>query len=132
MGKVLLAETTPLEIELVGEALDEEQAEDKFLELRGIHFAAQDVGGFEKEAFELGESDFFAGHSVQNSQVRNAGSTDGNRLCRSFGNRRRTGKGIQKSRAGAPSGRGKQAISENALMYHVGIANLILCVWRLN
>jgi hypothetical protein len=46
-----------LEVELVGQALQEQHAEDEFLELRGIHLAAQDVGGLEQEGFELGEGD---------------------------------------------------------------------------
>jgi len=39
---------------LVGEPLQEEHPEDEFLELRSIHFAAQDVCGLEEEGFELG------------------------------------------------------------------------------
>ena len=38
----------------VGAALEEQHAEDVFLELRGVHFAAQDVGGGEEVAFKLG------------------------------------------------------------------------------
>ena len=49
VGEVLLAELLALAVELVGEALEEEQAEDEFLELRGVHLAAEDVGGFEKK-----------------------------------------------------------------------------------
>ena len=59
MGEVLLAELLALAVELVGEALEEQHAEDEFLELGGVHLAAQDVGGLEKKAFELGEGDFF-------------------------------------------------------------------------
>ena len=42
-------------VEHVGAALEEQHAEDVFLELRGVHLAAQDVGGLEEVAFELGE-----------------------------------------------------------------------------
>ena len=51
-----------LAVEFVGQALQEEHAEDEFLELGGVHLAAQDVGGLEEEAFELGEGDLFVGH----------------------------------------------------------------------
>ncbi len=47
------AETAPLGVELIGEALDEEHPEDELLELRGVHFASQDVRGFEEKGFEL-------------------------------------------------------------------------------
>ena len=40
-------------VELVGQALEEQQAEDEFLELGRIHLAAQDVRGLEEEGFEL-------------------------------------------------------------------------------
>jgi alpha-methylacyl-CoA racemase len=42
-------------VEHIGAALEEQHAEDVFLELRGIHLAAQYVGGFEEVAFELGQ-----------------------------------------------------------------------------
>ena len=61
MGE-FLPDAGALQLELVGKALEEEHPEDKFLELRGIHLAAQDVGGFEKKGFELGKGDFVAGH----------------------------------------------------------------------
>jgi predicted naringenin-chalcone synthase len=63
VGEVFLAELLALAVEFVREALQKKQAEDEFLELRGVHLATQNVGGFEEEAFELGEGDFF---SVQN------------------------------------------------------------------
>jgi len=44
------------------ETLQEKQAEDELLELRGIHLATQDVGGLEEEVLELGKGDFVAGH----------------------------------------------------------------------
>ncbi|MNR44603.1 hypothetical protein D3C85_1633700 [compost metagenome] len=37
-------------IEHVGTALKEQHPENVFLELRGVHFSAQDVGGFEQVA----------------------------------------------------------------------------------
>jgi len=53
MGKVLLAKIFPLTVKLVGKALQEEQAENEFLELRGIHLAAQNIGGLEEKRFQL-------------------------------------------------------------------------------
>ena len=44
---VILPDGLALAVELVGEALQEEHAEDEFLELGGIHLSAQDVGGLE-------------------------------------------------------------------------------------
>ena len=41
----------------------------EFLELGGIHLAAQDVGGLEEEAFELGERDLFPGHNYLGDAV---------------------------------------------------------------
>jgi hypothetical protein len=38
-------------VEHIGAALEEQHPEDVFLELRGVHFAAQDVGGLEEVAF---------------------------------------------------------------------------------
>ena len=58
----LLAELLAFAVELVGEPLQEQHAEDELLELRGVHLAAQDVGGFQKEGLELGEGDFFLFH----------------------------------------------------------------------
>lgn len=40
-------------VEHIGTALEEQHAEDVFLELRGVHLAAQDVGGLEQVAFQL-------------------------------------------------------------------------------
>ena len=37
--------------------LEKEHAEDVFLELAGVHLAAQDVGGFEEVAFKLGQGE---------------------------------------------------------------------------
>ena len=62
MGIVLLAELLALAVELVGEPLQEQHSEDEFLELGGVHLAAQDVGGLEEEGFELGEGDLLLGH----------------------------------------------------------------------
>ena len=59
MGVVLLAQLFAFAVELVRQALDEQHAEDEFLEFRGIHLATQDVGGLEQEGFELCEGDFF-------------------------------------------------------------------------
>jgi len=61
VGEIITSELFALAVELVGEALEEEQAENEFLELRGVHLAPKDVGGFEKKGFELGEGDFFVG-----------------------------------------------------------------------
>ena len=44
----------PAGLELVGGLLQEEHPEDVFLELRGIHLAAKNVGGLEEVAFQLG------------------------------------------------------------------------------
>jgi len=40
-----------LAVKLVGESLQKEHAEDEFLELRGVHLAAQYVRGFEEKGF---------------------------------------------------------------------------------
>ena len=61
MGEIFLAQLLALAVELIGEALEEEHAEDEFLELRGIHLAAKNIGGFKEKGFELGEGDFFSG-----------------------------------------------------------------------
>jgi hypothetical protein len=45
-------------VEDVGAAFQEEHAEDVFLELGGVHLAAEDVGGGEEVAFELREGEF--------------------------------------------------------------------------
>jgi hypothetical protein len=42
-------------LEHVGAAFQEQHPEDVFLELGGIHLAAQDVGGFEQVALQLGQ-----------------------------------------------------------------------------
>ena len=63
-AKSFLRSGLALAVELVGKALEEEQAEDEFLELRGIHLATQNVGGFEQEAFELGKRDFVGVHAT--------------------------------------------------------------------
>ena len=60
VGEILLAQLLALAVEFIRQPLEEQHAEDEFLELGGIHLAAQDVGGLEQEAFELGERDFFA------------------------------------------------------------------------
>ncbi len=56
------AQDGPLAVELVRQALDEQHAEDEFLELAGVHLAAQDVGGLEEEALQLGEGDLVLLH----------------------------------------------------------------------
>jgi hypothetical protein len=48
-------------VEHVAGTFDEKHSEDKFFELAGIHFAAQDVGGFEEVPLELGEGE--SGHN---------------------------------------------------------------------
>jgi hypothetical protein len=65
MGEVFPAQLLALAVELVGQALEEEHAEDEFLELRGVHLAAQDVGGLEEEGFELGEGDLRCKHTAR-------------------------------------------------------------------
>ena len=51
-------------VELVGEPLQEQHTEDELLELRGVHLAAQDVGGLQKEGLKLGEGDLFLSHRL--------------------------------------------------------------------
>ncbi len=63
VGEGGIAQNGALAVELVRQALDEQHAEDEFLELASVHLAAQDVGGSEQEAFELGEGDFFLIHN---------------------------------------------------------------------
>ena len=58
----LLAELLASAVELIGEPLQEQHAEDEFLKLRGVHLAAQDVGGLQEEGLELGEGDFLLFH----------------------------------------------------------------------
>ncbi|MFC5440023.1 hypothetical protein [Rhodanobacter ginsenosidimutans] len=64
MGKVPHAQACPLGIELVGQALDEEQAEDEFLEFGGIHLATQDIGRAHQERFELRQANFWVFQQV--------------------------------------------------------------------
>jgi len=45
--KVVFPDLLALAVELVRKALDKEHSENKFLELRGIHFAAQNIGRLE-------------------------------------------------------------------------------------
>lgn len=47
----------PFFVKDVRHALEEEHAEDVFLVFGRVHGAAQDVGGFHQEGFELGEGD---------------------------------------------------------------------------
>ena len=54
----LLVELLAFTVELVGKPLQEQHAEDELLEFRGVHLAAQDVGGLQEEGLELGEGDF--------------------------------------------------------------------------
>ena len=53
----LLAELFAFAVELIGEPLQEQHAENEFLKLRGVHLAAQDVGGLQEEGLKLGEGD---------------------------------------------------------------------------
>jgi hypothetical protein len=53
VSEVLFSQLLALPVEFIRQALEEEHAEDEFLELGGIHLAAQDVRGLEKKAFEL-------------------------------------------------------------------------------
>ena len=62
MREIFSAELLAFPVELIGQALDEEHAEDEFFELRGIHLPAQDVGSLKEEAFELREGDFVVCH----------------------------------------------------------------------
>jgi hypothetical protein len=55
-------------LEHVGAALQEQHPEDVFLELGGIHLAAQDVGGLEQVAFQLWEGQ---GHGWKVALARN-------------------------------------------------------------
>ncbi|WPL17934.1 hypothetical protein Thiowin_02977 [Thiorhodovibrio winogradskyi] len=48
-------------LEGIGTALEEQQAKDVFLELRGIHLAAQDVGGREQMPFQFWECELGQG-----------------------------------------------------------------------
>ena len=50
-------------VEDVGRALEKQHPEDVFLELGGIHLAAQDVGCFEQMAFQLGQCQGHQGFS---------------------------------------------------------------------
>ncbi len=44
---VIISEFLSLEIELVGQTLDEEHPKDEFLELGSVHLAPEDVHGLE-------------------------------------------------------------------------------------
>jgi len=43
MSEVLLAELLALAVEFIREALQEQHAKDEFLELRGVHLAAENI-----------------------------------------------------------------------------------------
>ena len=60
----LLSELLTFAVELVGEPLQEQHAEDELLKLRGVHLAAQEVGGLQEEGLELGEGDFLLFHRL--------------------------------------------------------------------
>ena len=51
--RILPAKDLPLAVKLIGQALQKEHAEDKFLEFGRIHLAAKDVRGLEEKAFQL-------------------------------------------------------------------------------
>lgn len=62
LSKSGLAQIGTLAVEFVGQALDKQHAENEFLELARVHFAAQDVGGLEQKTLKLREGDFFLKH----------------------------------------------------------------------
>lgn len=74
MGIVPPAELFPLAVEFVGEALEEEQAEDEFLEFGGIHLTAQDVGGLEEEGLQLRQGYFFSSQRFPSFQAAQYGT----------------------------------------------------------
>jgi hypothetical protein len=45
--------------ELIGEAFNEQHAENVFLVFGGVHLPAQDIGRFEKVCFKLGEGELW-------------------------------------------------------------------------
>ena len=47
MGKVFFRRLLPLAVEFVRKALEKEHPENEFLELRGVHLAAQNIGRLE-------------------------------------------------------------------------------------
>lgn len=62
-----LAQRPPLLVEDVGHALEEQHDEDVLLVFGGIHAAAQDVGGFHQERFELREGDLVGSHGEKSN-----------------------------------------------------------------
>ena len=62
--EALLAELVTFAVELVGQPLQEQHAEDELLKLRGVHLAAQDVGGLQEEELELGKGDLLLFHRL--------------------------------------------------------------------
>ena len=58
----LLSELLAFAVELIRKPLQEQHAKDELLEFRGVHLAAQDVGGLQEEGLELGERDFLLFH----------------------------------------------------------------------
>ena len=52
-AKVFIAELLAFAVELVGEPLQKQHAEDELLELRGVHLATQDIGSLQEEGLKL-------------------------------------------------------------------------------
>jgi hypothetical protein len=69
MREVLAAQRLAFSVEFIRQALDEQHAEDEFLELGGIHLAAQDVRRLEEKVFKLGEGNLFTGHVVSSHRL---------------------------------------------------------------
>ena len=57
LGLILSPKRLAILLELVIQPLQEEHAEDEFLELRSVHIAPEDVAGREELRFELGQSE---------------------------------------------------------------------------
>jgi hypothetical protein len=55
--EILFPELISLTVKLIGEPLQEQHPEDEFLELGGVHLAAEDIRGLKEKGLELGEGD---------------------------------------------------------------------------
>ncbi|SDZ08267.1 hypothetical protein SAMN05421754_10555 [Nitrosomonas sp. Nm58] len=56
MGQSGLAQMGTFAVKFIGQALEEQHAENEFLELARVHLAAQDVGSLEEEVFRVGKA----------------------------------------------------------------------------
>ena len=68
-GEVLLNNPVVFFFKDIRAAFEEEHAEDIFLELRGVHLAAQDIGGREEMVFKLRQGELSHAMSFSPSKI---------------------------------------------------------------